>query len=322
MTSSLMPGWLGRSSSGKSCPPWFAADPSQSRTNSDQETTEPPFAGQQGSSAFAPQKQPFAVRKATHTPWANDRSLAETEKNDLLAWIAGGKPEGDRRDAPQPLKFDEGWLVGKPDAVFQFAKPVSIKATGVMPYQNIVVETNLSEDKWVQAIEVQPGDRGVVHHVLVFVQGEEDESGEPVDDAAAERGGFWAIYVPGNSTLVYPDGFAKRIPKGAKLRFQMHYTPNGTATTDQSRIGLIWAKQSPKHEVRVAGIVNARISIPPGADNHREEASLRLPVDATILGFLPHMHLRGKACKYEVTRSDGQTTTLLDIPRYDFNCSN
>jgi hypothetical protein len=263
--------------------------------------------------------KPHAESNAVHTPWANDRSLAEVEKTDLLAWIAGGKPEGDRGDAPQPLKFDAGWLIGKPDAIFQFAKPEPIKATGVMPYRNIVVETNLPEDKWVRAIEVQPGDRSVVHHVLVFVQGEEEPDVEEVDDAVAERGGFWGIYVPGNSTLVYPEGFAKRIPKGGKLKFQMHYTPNGTATTDQTRIGLIWAKEPPQHEVRVAGIVNARLSIPPGADNHREEATLRLPMDATIMGFLPHLHLRGKACKYEVTRSDGKTTTLLDIPRYDFN---
>lgn len=268
---------------------------------------------------FAVEPKAKAQSDAVHTPWANDRSLAAAEKKDLLAWIAGGKPVGDRRDAPQPMKFDTGWLIGTPDAVFQFAKPVPIKATGVMPYQNIVVETNLPEDKWVQAIEVRPGDRGVVHHVLVFVQGGDAEDDEPVDDAAAERGGFWGIYVPGNSTLVYPQGFAKRIPKGARLKFQMHYTPNGTATTDQTRIGLIWAKAPPKHEVRVAGIVNARISIPPGADNHREEATLRLPMDATIMGFLPHLHLRGKACKYEVTRSEGRTTTLLDIPRYDFN---
>jgi Ca2+-binding EF-hand superfamily protein/mono/diheme cytochrome c family protein len=268
---------------------------------------------------FAVEPKPDAESQAVHTPWANDRSLADTEKKDLLAWIASGKPEGDRRDAPQPVTFEEGWLIGKPDAIFEFPKPVPIKATGVMPYQNIIVDTNLPEDKWVQAIEVQPGDRGVVHHVLVFVQGEEEPDGEEVDDAAAERGGFWGIYVPGNSTLVYPAGFAKRIPKGAKLKFQMHYTPNGTATTDQTRIGLIWAKEPPEHEVRVAGIVNARISIPPGADNHREEATLRLPMDATIMGFLPHLHVRGKACKYEVTRANGQTTTLLDIPRYDFN---
>ena len=268
---------------------------------------------------FATEAKSDSESGAVHTPWANDRSLAAAEKQNLLAWISGGKPEGDRRDAPLPRKFDEGWLIGKPDAIYQFAKPVPIKATGTMPYQNIVVETDLAEDKWVQAIEVQPGDRGVVHHVLVFVAGADEESNESGDDAAAERGGFWGIYVPGNSTLVYPEGFAKRIPKGAKLRFQMHYTPNGTATTDRTRIGLIFAKQPPLHEVRVAGIVNARISIPPGADNHREQAVLRLPMDAQITGFLPHMHLRGKACKYEVTKSDGQTTTLLDIPRYDFN---
>lgn len=268
---------------------------------------------------FAVETKPEARTGEIHTPWANDRSLATAEKRDLLAWIAGGKPEGDLRDAPQPRKFDEGWLIGEPDAVFQFPRPVPIKATGVMPYQNIIVETNLPEDKWVQAIEVQPGDRGVVHHVLVFVQGDETADAEPVDDAAAERGGFWGIYVPGNSTLVYPQGFAKRIPKDAKLKFQMHYTPNGTKTTDQTRIGLIWAKEPPKHEVRVAGIANARISIPPGAENHREVAMLRLPMDATIMGFLPHLHVRGKACKYEVIRSNGETTTLLDIPRYDFN---
>ncbi len=265
---------------------------------------------------FAAQAKPDGETGEVYTPWANDRSLAEAEKQELLAWIAGGKPEGDRRDAPQPRQFAEGWLIGKPDAVFQFSEPVPIKATGVMPYQYVVVETNLPEDKWVQAIEVQPGDRGVVHHVLVFVSGTDRDV---PDEEAEGRNGFWGIYVPGNSTLVYPDGFAKRLPKGTKLRFQMHYTPNGTATTDRSRIGLIWAKQPPQHEVRVAGIVNTRIRIPPGADNHREEAVLRLPVDAAILGFLPHMHLRGKACKYEVTRANGQTTTLLDIPRYDFN---
>ena len=298
-------------------PPWFASfnpQPQARTATKPQPQARTVAARKDDSLAFG-----YGLNK--HTPWANDRSLAEAEKQDLLAWIAGGKPEGDRRDAPQPIKFDDDWLIGKPDAIFQFAKPVPIKATGVMPYQNIIVETNLTEDKWVQAIEVQPGDRGVVHHVLVFVQGGEgdDDSDEPGDDAAAERGGFWGIYVPGNSTLVYPEGFAKRIPKGAKLKFQMHYTPNGTATTDRTRIGLIWAKQPPQHEVRVAGIVNARISIPPGADNHREEATLRLPMDATIMGYLPHMHVRGKACRYEVTRSDGKTTTLLDIPRYDFN---
>jgi S-formylglutathione hydrolase FrmB/mono/diheme cytochrome c family protein len=255
----------------------------------------------------------------SHTPWANDRSLAEVEKRDLAAWLAGGRPAGDPADAPAPRSYPDSWQIGTPDAVFEFAEPVPVKATGVMPYQTVIVDTHLPEDRWVRAIEVQPGDGNVVHHALIHLAGAEEQASDPRDTAAEERGGFWGEYVPGQNTLEYPAGFAKKLPKGARLRFQMHYTPNGTATTDRTRVGVIYAKEPPRHEVRVAGIVNPRIAIPPAAADHREEASLKLPFDATILGFLPHLHVRGKACRYEVVRGDGVRTTLLDIPRYDFN---
>ena len=255
-----------------------------------------------------------------HTPWANDRSLAGSEKADLVAWLTGGRPEGDPNEALAPRRYPEGgWQIGTPDDIFEFAEPVAVKATGVMPYQTVIVDTHLSEDRWVRAIEVQPGDSNVVHHALIHLAGSEEQPGDPRDAAAEERGGFWGEYVPGQNMLVYPDGFAKKLPKGARLKFQMHYTPNGTATKDRTRVGVIYASEPPRHEVRVAGIVNPRISIPPGAADHREEASLKLPYDATIMGFLPHLHVRGKACRYEVIRSDGARTTLLDIPRYDFN---
>jgi thiol-disulfide isomerase/thioredoxin len=254
-----------------------------------------------------------------HGLWANDRSLAEADKQDLLAWIDNGGPKGDERDAPRPVSFHKGWQIGKPDAVFKFAEAVAIKATGTMPYQNIIVETNLDDDKWVQAIEVQPGDRRVVHHMLVYLLAAERDQLSMSDEAADERNGYWGIYVPGNGTLAYPDGFAKRLPKNAKLRCQVHYTPIGTAATDQSRIGVVYAKTPPQHEVRVVGVGNPRIAIPPGAENHREDGSLRLPFDIQVLGFLPHMHVRGKACRYKVVGTSGDVRTLLDIPHYDFN---
>ncbi len=268
---------------------------------------------------FAAPTPPDDETGRVHTPWANDRSLAAADKRDLLEWLSGGRPAGNPGDALKPRVYPAGWQIGTPDAVFEFAEPVAVKATGVMPYQNVIVETNLPEDRWVKAIEVQPGDRNVVHHALIHLAGADEQGSDPRDAAAEERGGFWGEYVPGQNTLVYPDGFAKRLPKGSRLRFQMHYTPNGTATTDRTRVGVIYAKEPPQHEVRVSGIVNARISIPPGAANHREEASLRLPFDATIMGFLPHLHVRGKACRYDLVRGDGARTTLLDIPRYDFN---
>ena len=269
---------------------------------------------------FAAPTPPNPETGRVHSPWANDRSLAEAEKRDLLEWLAGGRPAGDPADAPTAHAYPEGWQIGVPDAVFEFAEPVMVNATGVMPYQTVIVETRLPEDRWVQAIEVQPGDRNVVHHALIHLaNADEDGADDPRDEAARERGGFWGEYVPGQNTLVYPTGFAKKLPKGARLRFQMHYTPNGKATTDRTRVGVIYAKEPPLHEVRVAGIVNPRISIPPGAADHREEASLQLPFDATVIGFLPHLHVRGTACRYELIRADGGRTTLLDIPRYDFN---
>jgi hypothetical protein len=285
-------------------PPWFAASsfnpqPQARKTSTEHSPTTPD----------GPHER---------SPWLNDRSLSAVEKQQFFAWVDNHTPAGDPQESPAPRSFAEGWLIGKPDAVFEFAKPIKVKATGTIPYQSVVVDTHLEDDQWVQAIEVRPGNPSVVHHVLVFIQ-DPDEANGARDDVADERGGYWGIYVPGNSKLVYPDGYAKRIPKGARLRFQMHYTPNGTATEDSTRIGLVFAKEEPKYEVRVASIANIGFRIPPRADNHQVVASINsIPTDVQILAFLPHMHLRGKAARFDLI-SGGETRTMLDIPRYDFN---
>lgn len=250
--------------------------------------------------------------KGEHSPWANDRSLADEDRADLLTWLAGDLKKGDPSDAPLPRVYESGWLIGKPDATFQIPRPIAVKATGTMAYQNVRVETNFDTDRWVQALEVQPTAREVVHHVLVFAlaRGARPGRGE----------GFFAVYVPGNNTLIYPDGYAKKLPKGATLLFQIHYTPNGTATTDQTRLGLVFAKEPPRHEVHVTGIFNKDFTIPAGADNHRLEAKIPfVPWNAKVLAFFPHAHLRGKAARYEMKAPGGSPTRLLDVPHYDFN---
>ncbi|MBC8138806.1 MAG: redoxin domain-containing protein [Fibrella sp.] len=252
-------------------------------------------------------------KSATHTPYTNDRRMAADDKRDLLAFLAGPKPLGNPKDAPLPRTFDPEWTTGKPDAVFSFPQAYRVKAEGVLSYQNVLVETNLTEDKWVRSIEVLPGAKGVVHHVLVFVQ--EPGKTQRID----ERTGFFGAYVPGTAAFVYPDGYAKKLPKGAVLRFQMHYTPNGTAQDDLTRIAFQWAKNAPEHEVKSIGVASVRLNIPPGAQNHKEEAQLPVPADVQILSFLPHMHVRATACRYDLVTPDGDRETLLDVPRYDFN---
>ena len=252
------------------------------------------------------------VKAGAHSPFANDRTLTAADKNDLLAWLASDMKKGDPAEAPLPRNYESGWLIGKPDAVFEIPEPIEVKAEGTMKYQTTGVPTNYDEDRWVQALEVQPTAREVVHHVLVFALPKGHQKGDHLE-------GFFAVYVPGNNALVYPEGYAKKLPKGATLGFQIHYTPNGKATSDRTKIGLIFAKEKPRYEVRVAEISNKSFSIPPGADNHKVVGSIPyVPFDARILALFPHSHLRGKAARYELKTPDG-TTTLLDVPHYDFN---
>ena len=265
-----------------------------------------------------------APAKGQVSPFANDCSLAETDKTDLLTWLNGGKPVGDPQEAPVPRVFASDWQIGQPDHIVQLPSPLAVRASGTMPYQNVIVETGLTGDKYVKAIEVRPTARDVVHHVLVFVippakRGETNGATTEGDGEEDETTGFFAAYAPGYDALRFNDGCGKMLPAGSRLKFQIHYTPNGTATQDQSMIGLIFLDERPEHLMNVTGIAQPRLAIPPGANNHEVIATRNVPNDATIVAFFPHMHLRGKAFRYEAVLPNGQTQVLLDIPRYDFN---
>lgn len=250
------------------------------------------------------------------SPWANDCSLSERDKTDLLAWLdSGDRPMGDVKDAPLPLKYEGEWTIGKPDYVVQIPRPMKIKAEGVMPYQFEVAETTLTEDKWVQAYEVLPTDRSVVHHVIINVH----VKGKGVRDRDEGDQGYWAAYVPGNARQIYPAGFARKLPAGARISFQIHYTPSGKAVTEQMKMGLIFAKEPPKYVVQTLGFPKHNIKIPSNAANHEERAERVLPTDLNVMALMAHMHVRGKAFRFDLTSADGKSETLLDIPRYDFN---
>jgi hypothetical protein len=259
----------------------------------------------------------FAAPNAEGEPshWANDSSLSVEDKRDLLAWLASDKPLGKLADAPLPRKFSSEWTIGEPDAVFQLPQPVSIKAEGTMPYQFVTVETSFPEDRWVNAYEIIPTAREVVHHVIVMVH-----TGRPAGARNADGSeGYWAAYVPGNAARVLPPGFGKKLPAGATISFQIHYTPNGKATQDQLRLGVKFAKEAPRYAMHVLALPKININIPPGAAHHVEVQEKRVPADLNLTALMAHTHVRGKAFKFEVTYPEGKHETLLDIPQYDFN---
>lgn len=248
-----------------------------------------------------------------HGRFANDRSLSPDERRILLAWVEAGAPAGNLELAPPNPEFPKDWSIGEPDVILEMPREYTVKANGVLPYQRFRVPTNFTEDKWIQAAEVRPGARAVVHHVLVFV---DDKTGEVgAEDPLNQLAG----YVPGDVPTVFPPGVAKKIPAGSDLVFQVHYTPVGKEMTDRTVLGLVFAKEPPRARAATAGIFETRFLIPPRAPNHRVERWFTVDSESTILSLWPHMHVRGKDFRFTAHYPDGSTEILLDVPRYDFN---
>ena len=254
--------------------------------------------------------------QGVENPWANDCSLSDRDREDLLNWLnSSERPLGNPADAPSRVQFPEQWSIAQPDMVLKLPQAIPVKADGVIPYQIVMVPTKLTEDQWVSAYEILPSHRDVVHHVIVQVVGE-GANPKKVEDGSA---GYWAAYVPGNGGRSYPVGAARRLPKGAVLQFQIHYTPNGKEVREQMQIGLVFAKTPPQLEVKTIGVAKHDLKIPPRTPYHVESKVQTVPFDLNITALMPHMHVRGRAFKYEITAPDGREEVLLDIPHYDFN---
>ncbi len=279
-----------------------------------------------------------------HGKFSNDRSLPQAEIATLAAWADGGARAGDPKDAPQPLEFAEGWSIGKPDVVLEMPLEFPVPAEGTIDYRFITIPTGFTEDRWVQAAEMRPTDRSVVHHAVVFVRepgsralrGLEPGRAVPIrnsapsaaarekliDDGAARLAidpEILSVYVPGTSGQVWKPGQAKLIKAGSDLVLQMHYTSNGKPVADRTRVGLIFAAQPPAQRVFSMVATNQKFRIPPGAPAHRVEARFTLEEPATLSAFFPHMHVRGKAFEYRAVYPGGETAVLLRVPSYDFN---
>ena len=253
-----------------------------------------------------------------HAKFANDRTLSEQELSILEQWAAGGTESGDLQKVAKPIAATSGWLLSKePDLVIPMSEEAyRVPKEGTINYQYFRADVGNDKDLWVRGLEILPGARDVVHHVLVFVA----PKGARKRDLGGART-FFAGYVPGTRAELMPSGYAKRIPANSELVFQVHYTPNGTATEDLSKLGLLFTdEQSVTHEVVTTSAVNLRFSIPPGAANHAVTATLpeKLP-ECELLSFSPHMHVRGKSFKYTIVYPGKRREVVLDIPHYDFN---
>jgi peroxiredoxin len=249
-----------------------------------------------------------------HGAFSNARHMPAADVDVLRRWVAAGMPRGDDADLPPPPPRGGEWdLPRPPDVVVAMAdQPYRVPAGGTIDYQYFVVDPGFTEETWVAAVDVAPGNRAVVHHAIVFVR--------PPDGAEVRSFGLLGAYVPGQRRLVLPPGHAQRVAAGSRLVFQMHYTPTGRPEEDLTRLGLVLAEPTEvTHEVFTIGGLEQDFEIPPGVADHRVEGRMRrLPRDGTLLAVAPHMHLRGRSVRL-VARRSADERILLDVPRYDFN---
>ena len=285
-----------------------------------------------------------AAEARTMPPWfaqkgvekfSNDPSLTDGEIATLLAWVKSKTPAGNPTDAPAPRDWVGGWTMPAPDLELKMPAAVEIPASSDIEYTYEIVPTRFAEGRWVQASEILPGLPEHVHHAVVYIRPPDSKwlrhapvgtpfTASTLTSAEDRRDAMWTdsdillVYAPGNTPDQWPDGMAKFIPAGSDIVFQMHYTTNGKAGRDVSRIGLTFAKKPPKQQVLTLQLTNDHFVIPPGAPDYRVEARGTLPNDATLLGFFPHMHLRGKRFEYNIVRPDRSIETLLRV-NYHFH---
>jgi mono/diheme cytochrome c family protein len=285
---------------------------------------------------------------APHGTFVNDRRLSTPEKQAIARWIAAGTPDGDPKDLTPAPVYTDRWSVGTPDAIMTMPDSYEVPATGVVEYQYFEVPTNFTEDKWVQAIEILPGARDVVHHVLVYARppaaapatppppgtprprpvlihredhGIPDPPASPNGAQQPNRrlGALIGSTAPGTNVLTLPEGTALRVRAGSILTFQMHYTPHGHAMKDRTSVGMVFAKAPPAEEMRAASFVNGMFAIPPGATDFTVPSEIAFRESVRVWGMLPHTHLRGKRWEYRLVQPDGRSEMILSVPNYDFN---
>ena len=287
-------------------------------------------------------KMPPWFADPQHGVFRNDRALQPSEVDTLVRWVDGGAPRGDVKDAPPQQEFVSGWRIGKPDVVFEMPKEFHVPAEGKVEYQWIMVPTGFTEDKWVQALEVRPGNREVAHHVVVYSREpgstyaqnySRNEFFEYIGEilktpkrkgrtmiSSLDEPDHLQVWAPGADPVVFETGTARLIKAGSDIVFQLHYATRGKPGNDRSRVGLVFAKEPVKQRVKTVAITNsARILIPPGESNYKVRARVEVIRPVRVMALMPHMHFRGKSFRYSVRYPTGESEVLLNVPQYRFH---
>ena len=260
----------------------------------------------------------------------NERRLTDTEIGMIAHWVESGTPAGDLDAVPPAPKFRDDWALGEPDWIAEMPVEYEVEPEGEDEYRQFIIPTNFETDMYVQAVDVQPGNRKTVHHVIPYldVNGEarrldaEDpkpgyvtEGTGPGFDSVGSLGG-WA---PGISPVVLPEGVGYLLPKGADIVMQVHYYRTGHLERDRTRLGLYFSKTENTAKLRIGDAINSDFVVPAGADWYAVQAHEDFKRDVYLLATMPHMHLIGRDMRLVATTPEGIRHDLIWIQDWDFN---
>ena len=263
-----------------------------------------------------------------YSTFLGERGLTDEEKSLINEWVSNGLLQGDPSLEAQVPDFPEGSVIGEPDAVFTMEEAYLIEGNNQDDYRVFVLSTDFGEDKYLQSIEIIPGNLAAVHHVLVNIDSEglcaaldastpeygyECESGFCVGGIPQLAAG----YAPGTIPPNWTEDVGLVLPQGADIAIQIHYAPSSIDQYDQSSVNLFFKDQPVEREVEVLTLLDTQLQIPAN-EIYTHYQSYSVEFDMSIISVLPHMHLIGKSWLI-YAENDGDTIPIISIPDWDFN---
>jgi hypothetical protein len=265
----------------------------------------------------------------------NDRSLSDEQIDTIARWVDAGAPKGDPKDMPAAKQWpnEQGWnfaaMFGQtePDLVIK-STPWTQKAGQNDAWWKPVVETGLTEPRWVRAIEIRPGSvkgRKIVHHALARLEQEETDplAANPTDPTGFQQAGLFMEWAVGKQGEMMRPNSGKLMLPGARIVWDIHYSNGGEEITDQSELGLYFYPkgQEPKYRQVLHLMGAGGIDISPN-EVKVTQGFFVLRENGRVESFQPHMHLRGKAMSMEAILPNGQTQMLSHVNDFNFNWHN
>ena len=272
-------------------------------------------------------------KPSSHGEFQDERHLTDAQIALLKQWAAESAREGNPADLPPVPKFAAGWALGKPDMLVEPPTGYQVGAEGRDIYRCFVVPTSFTEDRYISAMDVHPGNRAIVHHIIAYIdttgKARQLEAKSKVTDPAAgyttfggigfTPGGMLGGWAPGAAARFLPADTGILLPKGADIVLEVHYHKDGKPETDRSQVALYVNKGVVQKSFHMLPLINFWFQIPPGEKNYKAETSLVSPADATLLSIFPHMHLLGKHMTVGLVLPDKTEKQLIDVPDWDFN---